>query len=106
MLSLMLMLAMLGQCGPGGCSRRALPPPPQLVQVPPPVPLPAGWLERIPIAEPAPLELDAIPDWGWWPIVHEGRIIAVWGYHDSPHTVYWQPSLPCNAAQLAKARQR
>jgi hypothetical protein len=65
--SLLLSLAMLGQCGPWGCSRPVAPQP--IVQAP-------------------------APDWGWYQVVYGGRIVWVWGYHTDPTTIRFCPAVP------------
>jgi hypothetical protein len=64
--SLILSLALVGQCGPGGCPYRPtveiLPVPQTLMQV-------------------------SNLDWGWHQVIYQGGIRWAWGYHIAPFTI-------------------
>ena len=114
--TLLLSLALTGQCGPCGCRAQtqlqglpfSVPPPVAPPVAPPMAPPVAGLLpppvfqfERIPTAEAGPL-LESIPDWGWHTIIYSGHVFPVWGYHLDARTVRWWPSDPGNARQLRR----
>lgn len=100
MLSMMIVILTLAQCGPAGCPFRPQPiPQAASIVMPIPQPIPQPAVESAPYAE-----IEVNPDWGWYFVSHENLVFPVWGYHVDQRTVRWSPSLPANAAVLAHAR--
>ena len=64
--SLLLGLAVAGQCGPAGCS----------------------YMPRLEtVALPTPIIQAPALDWGWHQIIYEDRVAWAWGYHVDPFTI-------------------